>query len=167
LSARISAQLKAKLEAEAEKRGVTISDVAEDFLSRVFDIERERENLFQVFGGRQKYALCRLIAGMAQEVEVTSGAKLDQSSWAFAQFLAGVNRFLKILRPKGESKRPSIKHLSPEEVDRLGESAALHQIAAVSLADASLSHWPGTREDHPLRNYPSLKSDLGKLGEDI
>src|SRR5579862_4037968 len=104
LSTRITEDLRADLEKGAAKSGRTVSREVETRLRSYFDHARAAE---EIFGGRDLYALMRLIASaIAITDNPLTGKSWRDDPYAFDQAIRAVMRVLESFRPAGDMAAP-------------------------------------------------------------
>jgi hypothetical protein len=131
LSTRISAELRAALEASVERTGLTLSREIEHRLRRTFGDE---EKIEAVFGSERNYRLMQMAALALQQawnVENPDADWLDDPV-AFEIAIRTVNRILEAVRPPGGA--PQLDNLA--ELSAMQAPARLWQ--DVQAADPSL-----------------------------
>ena len=116
---RMKEALRARLEEEAGRRGISIAQEIVDRLTRSFDMS---ERLEDVFGSREVYALMRAV-GSAMDMTGKAGAhgvagKLDwdpknpgawlSDPYAYDQAVKAAAKILEAMRPEGDPSPPAL-----------------------------------------------------------
>jgi hypothetical protein len=168
LSTRITSDLKNSLASAAKSSGRSLSQEIEYRLRRSFDEDR---NIFDLFGGRQLYAIFRIIPRLAE----LHGARRDDwlhDPYLFDQTLRSVNAVLEQFRPHGEVSRgagPRAEANSPIQQswsEAFQVAAETHGVwAAKNLVEQIAKGEPGLPAAPTKRCDPTpyIKNDLGTL----
>ena len=165
-STRLRPDTKKALEKSAQKSGRSLSQEVEHRLRRSFD---EDQDLFERFGGRQNYALMRMI-GAATNI-VWNPLDPDKSwledPYVFQQTVNAMNAILEAFRPEGDPKL--VNPAKPNDdmfellTDIQGEDHAGWVLYSVANADANLQiDLKGNKNLAAL-----IKSNLGSLIERV
>lgn len=158
LSARITPELRAKLDQAAEENAHALSDEIEERLLASFRLEDERAKIFDSFGGRKNFAACRCIAMLMTELATTTGKSWSDDGWVFEQLRQGILRMLSQWHPGGpepEIRKPEPPLGKPPLPDELGESFAAGLLAKLDFTAGSAFD-----EDPTIRR---IKHGLGEL----
>jgi hypothetical protein len=162
-STRIREDTKAFLESSAKNRGHSLSQEVEMRLRRSVD---EDQNLIEKLGGRENYAVLRLISGLMSSVWNPAG---DKGSWlhdpyCFAQLVKAITAVLAELRPPGDPEVPAVEGPMGEGIEALaslqGNMRAAELLLAVKEAPPEL---PLTRDDPA----PFIRQGLGDAANRI
>jgi len=154
-STRITPELRQELERSAAASGITLTQEIVSRLRRSFDLDKEREQIFQKFGGHQNYAVCLLFSGLMEDVSRAAGKRWTDDPWAYKQVRQGILRLLDEWCPPGEVKQPVLREYPPELAQRIGEFLAGHLLANLSFND--------NEGDPGGRWWLRLRDDLGDL----
>ena len=171
LSTRITPELRARLEAERDKTGHSLSQVIEFRLRQSFrddDVTKEltgRTFHEEVTRRRQDRALLRLVAMAIEHVETVTRQRWSADPYTFEQAFVAMATVLRAFRPAGAADRPESVIVKTEHV---GAAVGLGLIEAVKLAaPAPLTFWDDRSSSKELRAVDAIKSDLGDLAERI
>jgi hypothetical protein len=158
LSTRISPELRSRLEAEVESTGKTLSREIEHRLRRTFI---EDDKIEAAFGGRQNYALMKVIAMVLESWHNPADIQSDWRSdpVAYDQVCRKIMGVLKAMRPPGEGV--ALSELESAIADLKAVEDPARAIQAIQNADDALP-LAGRRRDQVLS---SIKGDLGSLIE--
>jgi hypothetical protein len=174
-STRIRADTKAALEAAARERGHSLSQEVEYRLRRSFD---EDKGLIEKLGGRENYAVLRLISSLMGVMYNPAALSFDEvfleRSWLhdpylFDQLLKAIAIVLEQLRPPGSSSVPPVEGPMGDALEAMaplqGVRNAARLLAAVKDAPPDL---PLSAADNPVHPaVPFIRHDLGAVGDRI
>lgn len=157
LSTRIRPDTRAALEAAKKESRRSLSQEIEHRLQRTFV---EDDKIEAALGGRQNFAIMRLITNVMQSTR-NVGKKADWRTdpYAFDQMLKAVNAVLLALRPPGDPPS-SMDQILDAGGHSQGIGNAITALTEVQTADPSLPLHKGTRRDQRNR---FLLADLGEL----
>jgi hypothetical protein len=172
LSTRISSELRARLEAEVERSGLTLSREIEHRLRRSFI---EDEKIAEGFGNRRNFALMKVLSMMIELKRRPDQPSIDwlEDPWLFNQVVVSLNAILEGIRPVGEINPPD--HLFGEpgaaylKDHREMNTPEFHQFFAGQQAAALLDGIHKADPALPLKGDTAaqrrskLKADLGPL----
>jgi hypothetical protein len=112
LKLRTKEPLRARIEAAAAERGVSMNAEIEDRLSRSFD------TLEETFGSREIFGLLRIVGAAMHEVGIHAGFAATNSlegsrhwfdsPWAYDQAVRAAEKVFEALRPEGEIVAPNV-----------------------------------------------------------
>ncbi len=159
-STRLRPDTKAALVAAAAKNGRSLSQEVEHRLRRSFDEDRD---LFERFGGRQNYALLRLIGSC---LDMSYNPTKPAATWrddvyAFDQTLATITSVLGTFRPEGDSDLGD--PLSNAAGALQGTQNAVYKILEMKAAKKILA----ITRDGKIDVLAAIKNDLGELSQRI
>ena len=157
-STRLRADTKKALEVAAEASGRSLSQEAEHRLRRSFDEDR---TLFERFGGRENYAVLRLIGTCLDSGfnPLNPDASWRDDPYVFQQTLEAVTVVLKAFRPPGDPNLTEGGEMPEAAAPIQGIERASIVLDSVATADKELQlNWDGER------NKPAaIKDGLGDL----
>jgi hypothetical protein len=162
-STRIRADTKAALEGAARERGHSLSQEVEYRLRRSFD---EDQGIIEKLGGRQNYAVLRLISSLMETIYNPADAR---ASWlldphAFDQLVKAVILVLEELRPPGDPSVPPIDGPMGEALEAIAPLQA--NIEAGKLL-FTVKEAPLDLPLNPDYAAPFIRADLGEAAERI
>jgi hypothetical protein len=148
LSTRITGELRSALDAAKEKSGRSLSQEIEYRLRRSFE---EDTKMKDIFGGRENYAIARLIGCLLD----SHGSDWKRDEENFDYIIASVALVLRLFGPR--STRPHIVELNSEGMPDRTQMAAFitGRVIAAEVADAT-DGLPTAAGDP----YPHIKADL-------
>jgi hypothetical protein len=148
LSTRITADLRAALDSAKEKSGRSLSQEIEYRLRRSFE---EDTKIKDIFGGRENYAIARLIGCLLD----SHGSDWKTDAENFDYVIASVALVLRLFGPR--ATRPHIVEINPDGVPDRTQMAAFitGRVIAAEVADAP-DGVPTVSGDP----YPHIKADL-------
>jgi len=157
-STRIRADTKAALEAAAKNRGHSLSQEIEMRLRRSFD---EDQNLFEKLGGRENYAVLRLISSVMSATWNPAG---NMGSWlhdpyCFNQMVRAIASVLEALRPPGDPAIPPVEGPMGEALEALAELQGQMRAAKMLMAVRDASPELPLTHDDPA---PFIRQGLGE-----
>ncbi len=159
-STRLRPDTKGALQQAAAKSGRSLSQEVEHRLRRSFDEDRD---LFERFGGRENYALLRLIGSC---LDMNYNPTKPDATWrddcyTFDQTLATITSVLGAFRPEGDSDLgdPLLNAAGALQ----GMDNAVRKILQMKAADGNLA----ITRDGKIDVRAAIKDSLGELSQRI
>jgi hypothetical protein len=165
LSTRISSELRARLEAQVEQSGLTLSREIEHRLRRSFI---DDEKISEGYGNRRNLAIMKILSMMIEAKRRPNQADADwlEDPWLFDQVVISLNAILEGIRPAGEIKPPA--HIFGDvgasffEDHPEMDTPEFHRTVAVQKAAALLDGIHQADPALPLEDDPSLSAEKAR-----